>query len=148
MFKHILLPTDGSELAQQAVIKGIEFAGVIGARVTACHVASHNDLTRVYVGSGAVSPKVGATIEKEFEDRMHTILRFASAAAAQAGVPCATRYVNSPDPFAAIIETADGEGCDLIFMASHGRSGVTALLLGSVTNKVLTHSKIPVVVCR
>jgi nucleotide-binding universal stress UspA family protein len=148
MFKHILLPTDGSELAQQAVLKGIEFARVIGARVTACHVASHNDLTRVYVGSGAVSPEIGAKVEKEFEARVDTILRFASAAAQKAGVPCATRYVNSPDPFASVIQTAEGEGCDLIFMASHGRRGMTALVLGSVTNKVLTHSKIPVMVCR
>jgi nucleotide-binding universal stress UspA family protein len=148
MFKHILLPTDGSELAQQALLKGIEFASVIGARVTACNVASHNDLTRVYVGSGAVSPEIGAKIEEEFDDRVHTILSFASAAAQKAGVPCTTRYVNSPDPFAAIILTAEGEGCDLIFMASHGRTGMTALVLGSVTNKVLTHSKIPVMVCR
>lgn len=148
MFKHILLPTDGSELAQLAVIKGIEFAGLMGARVTACYVASHNDLTRVYVGSGAVSPEIGAKIEKEFDNRVDTILRFASSAAQEAGVPCATRYVNSPDPFAAIIQTAEAEGCDLIFMASHGRSGMSALVLGSVTNKVLTHSKIPVMVCR
>jgi nucleotide-binding universal stress UspA family protein len=148
MFKHILLPTDGSELAEQAVIKGIEFARVMGARVTACHVAGHNDLTRVYVGSGAVSAKVGAKIEQAFEDQVHTILSFASSAAEKAGVPCATRYVNSPDCFAAIIQTAEGEGCDLIFMGSHGRSGMTALVLGSITNKVLTHSKIPVVVCR
>ena len=148
MFKHILLPTDGSELAQQAVVKGIAFARAIGARVTACHVASHNDLMRVYVSSGAVNPEIGATIEKEFEDRVQTILRFASTAAQKAGVQCATRYVNSPEPFAAIIQTAEAEGCDLIFMGSHGRSGMTALVLGSVTNKVLTHSKIPVIVCR
>jgi nucleotide-binding universal stress UspA family protein len=148
MFEHILLPTDGSELAQQAVLEGIEFAAVIGARVTVCHAASHNDLMRIYVGSGAVTPEIGAKIEEEFEDRVDTILRFASAAAQTAGVPCATRYVNSPDPFAAVIQTAEAEGCDLIFMASHGRRGMTALVLGSVTNKVLTHSKIPVMVCR
>jgi nucleotide-binding universal stress UspA family protein len=148
MFKHILLPTDDSESSRQAVLKGIEFARAIGARVTACHAASHNELTRLYVASGAIKPEVGEKIEKEFKERVDRVLGFVSDSAQKAGVPCDARYVNSPDPFAAIIETAEKEGCDLIFMASHGRRGVSALVLGSETNKVLTHSKIPVIVCR
>jgi nucleotide-binding universal stress UspA family protein len=148
MFKHILLPTDGSELSRQAVVKGIEFAQAIGARVTGCHAASHNDLTQVYVASGAVRKDIGEKIEKEFKQKVERILSFVSEAAQKAGVPCETRYINSPDPFAAIIQTADNEGCDLIFMASHGRKGISALILGSETNKVLTHAKVPVVVYR
>lgn len=148
MFKHILLPTDDSESSRQAVLKGIEFARAIGARVTACHAASHNELTRFYVASGAIKPEAGEKIEKEFKERVDRVLGFVSDSAQKVGVPCDARYVNSPDPFAAIIETAEKEGCDLIFMASHGRKGMSALVLGSETNKVLTHSKIPVMVCR
>jgi nucleotide-binding universal stress UspA family protein len=148
MFKHILLPTDGSELSQHAVLNGIEFARQAGARVTACHAANHNELTQVFVASGAISKAVGEQVEKEFKDKVEGILNFVSEAAQKAGVPCQTRYVNSPDPFAAIIETADKEGCDLIFLASHGRKGLAALVLGSETNKVLTHAKVPVLVYR
>jgi nucleotide-binding universal stress UspA family protein len=148
MFNHILLPTDDSELSRKTVLKGIEFAQRIGARVTACHAASHNDLTQVYVASGAVSKEIGERLEREFKESVDRILRFVSDAAKNASVPVETRYVNSPDPFAAIIQTAEKEGCDLIFMASHGRKGVSALVLGSETNKVLIHSKIPVMVYR
>jgi nucleotide-binding universal stress UspA family protein len=148
VFKHILLPTDGSELSQRVVVKGIAFARAIGARVTGCHVATHNELTRFYVGSGAISKETGERIEKQLQDRVDGILRSVSDAARAAGVACDARYVNSPDPFAAIIQTAETEGCDLIFMASHGHGGIAARVLGSVTNKVLTHSTIPVMVCR
>jgi nucleotide-binding universal stress UspA family protein len=148
MFTHILLPVDDSELSRQAALKGIEFARCLGARVTVCHAAPHNELTRVYVGSGAISAQAGDEIEREFRQRIEQLLSFVSDAAGKAGVPCETRYVNSPDPYAAIIETAKGEGCDLVFMASHGRRGLGALVLGSETNKVLTHSKIPVIVWR
>ena len=75
-------------------------------------------------------------------------LAVAAEAAAAAGVPCETVYLTHDRPWEAIIETAEQRGCDLIVMASHGRAGVSAVVLGSETNKVLTHSKIPVLVCR
>jgi nucleotide-binding universal stress UspA family protein len=74
-------------------------------------------------------------------------LNRAADAAKQAGVPCDTIQVKEAQPYQAIIATAADRGCDLIVMASHGRSGLSAVVLGSVTNKVLTHTKIPVLVC-
>jgi nucleotide-binding universal stress UspA family protein len=71
----------------------------------------------------------------------------AASAAKQAGVSCDTIQVENEQPYKAIIATAADRGCDLIVMASHGRSGLSAVVLGSVTNKVLTHTKIPVLVC-
>src|SRR4051812_42834691 len=144
MFKHILIPTDGSALSREAALEGVEFARQIGARVTACHAANHNELTQVFVASGAVSKEVGDKVEKEFAEKVEGILGFVFDAARKASVQCQTRYVNSSDPFASIIETAEMEDCDLIFMASHGRKGLSALVLGSETNKVLTHATIPV----
>ena len=76
-----------------------------------------------------------------------SVLNRAADAAKQAGVPCETIQVKDAQPYQAIIATAADRGCDLIVMASHGRSGLSAVLLGSVTNKVLTHTKIPVLVC-
>lgn len=75
------------------------------------------------------------------------VLNHVAGAAKAAGVPCDTVQVEDDQPYRAIIKTAEDEGCDLIVMASHGRSGISAVLLGSVTNKVLTHTKIPVLVC-
>jgi nucleotide-binding universal stress UspA family protein len=68
-------------------------------------------------------------------------------AANAAGVACETVQVEHDHPYQAIIATAKDKGCDIIVMASHGRSGLSAILLGSVTNKVLTHTNIPVLVC-
>jgi nucleotide-binding universal stress UspA family protein len=75
------------------------------------------------------------------------VLNRAADAAKQAGVPCDTIQVKDAYPYKAIIATAADRGCDLIVMASHGRSGLSAVVLGSVTNKVLTHTKTPVLVC-
>lgn len=148
MFKHILLPTDGSDLSKKAVLHGLQLAHLLGARVTACHAAGHNDLTALYVTSGAITAEVGNEIEERFRERVKDILQFVSEAAQSAGVICQTKYVNETEPYLAIIEMAEKEGCDLICMASHGRHGVSAILLGSETAKVLAHSKIPVLVYR
>lgn len=145
MFKHLLLPTDGSELSEIAIQKGIQFAKEINARVTGLHV-----LPEFHVFT--YRPEMLEETREEFtRDARTRAARYLSAiekAANQAGVRCDTGYTTSAHPYEAIIRAAEENGCDLIMMASHGRRGVQALLIGSETQKVLTHSKIPVLVYR
>ena len=145
MYKHILLPTDGSALSANAVRDGIQFAREIGARVTALTV------TPPFYPS-EMSPSAMTAHAQEHEaksqETAQRALAVVEAAAKAAGVPCTLLHRVSDGPFEEIIKAAGEAGCDLIFMASHGRRGVSALLLGSETNKVLTHSKIPVLVTR
>lgn len=131
MFKHILLPTDGSELSERVVLAAIEFARSISAQVSAIHVAS--------------SPE---QLGRETKERPKGILDFVEGTAKDYGVPCECLYVTGDHPFEEIVKTAVERGCDLIWMASHGRKSVAELLLGSETSKVLTHSTIPVLVWR
>jgi nucleotide-binding universal stress UspA family protein len=145
MYKHILLPTDGSELSATAVRDGLQFAKEIGARVTALHVTAPFHPTELTPGAFTAHIQDHDAKAKESAQRA---LGAVTEAARAAGVPCATVHRVSLSPYEAIIALAAEAGCDLIFMASHGRRGVAALLLGSETNKVLTHSKIPVLVTR
>ena len=145
MYKHILLPTDGSELSATAVRDGVRFAGEIGARVTALHVTAPYHPTEMTPSAFTAHIQEHDAKAKESAQRS---LGAVTEAARAAGVPCAVVHRVSSSPFEAIIGLAGEAGCDLIFMASHGRRGVAALLLGSETNKVLTHSKIPVLVTR
>lgn len=131
MFKHMLLPTDGTELSERAVVAAIEFAGSTNARVTGIHVVS--------------SPE---QLKSEMKARPKGVLDFVEGTAKDYGVPCECLYVSGDYPFEEIIKTAEQRGCDVIWMASHGRKGVTELLLGSETSKVLTHTTIPVLVWR
>lgn len=148
MFKHLLLPTDGSKLSDRAVQRGIEFAKEIDARVTAIHVVPE---FRMVVEEGFVSP-MSAELKKRFEresqEHAKKMLAKVEKLADQAGVKCESVSVVSDFPYQQIIETAKRKKCDLIMMASHGRRGLSSLLLGSETAKVLTHSKIPVLVVR
>ena len=145
MYKHILLPTDGSDLSATAVRDGLKFAKEIGARVTALHVTAPFHPTEM-------TPSVFTAHIQEHDAKAKESAQRALDAVTQAarasGVSCATVHLVSLSPYEAIIALAGEAGCDLIFMASHGRRGVAALLLGSETNKVLTHSKIPVLVTR
>ncbi len=142
MFKHILIPTDGSDLSRKAVLYGVQLAKECGSRVTAI------TLTEPYRVAW-----VGEVLRKdEYEEESRRIaeqaLEQVRMAADSAGVPCdAIREVHD-QPYRAIIDAAQAKGCDLIVMASHGRRGVSAVLLGSETVKVLTHSTIPVLVYR
>jgi len=145
MFKHILIPTDGSDLSHKAVLYGVQLAKLTGGTVTALtvrapYVVSSMDAIAV-VGSQE-------TYEDEVKQYAERALDQAAVAAESAGVKLATVQVTHDQPFRAIIDTAKANKCDLIVMASHGRRGVSALLLGSETNKVLTHSTIPVLVYR
>ena len=145
MFKHILLPTDGSDLSAGTIKEGIRLAKSIGAKVTGLCVipfphrsfSETEILTEAHEQASkrckAVGERYLAGIEKE---------------AKETGVACEAVYERSDYPYEAIIRVAEQKGCDLIMMASHGRRGVRALLIGSETQKVLTHSKIPVLVYR
>jgi nucleotide-binding universal stress UspA family protein len=136
MFKHILVPTDGSRLAGKGVKAGLKLAAALGARVTALYVIM-------------VFP---AANYGEYRQRAQQAAKRALAAveieAQVLGVPCATRFVADPQPWGAILRVAHSRKCDAIAMSSHGRGGLGGLLLGSETQRVLAHSKIPVLVIR
>jgi nucleotide-binding universal stress UspA family protein len=145
MYKHILIPTDGSALSEMAIRQGVVFAKAIQAKVTALMVTPPFhvfDIDPVMVSS------TPAQYAMEAEARAEKYLAVARVEAGIAGVPCETLHVTQGHVYEAIIDTASKRGCDLIFMASHGRKGMSALVLGSETYKVLTHGKIPVLVCR
>lgn len=147
MYKHILIPTDGSALSKKAVKKGVEFASAMGAKITFFH--SPADYEVVLYGEyfpPDLMPQ--AEYEKRAKVSAEKILAEAAKAAAAGGVDCDTAYKSSRAPWEAIVTAAQKKKCDLIFMASHGRRGLAGMLLGSETSKVLTHSKVPVLVYR
>jgi len=156
MYRHILIPTDGSELAEQAVTNGLSLAKSLGAKVTVIIVEEPNwpvvsepKVRQSFVEHGAPSDfrRYTEEINKQIKNYAARALNRVADAAKQAGVPCDTVQVRDVQPYQAILATSADKGCDLIVMASHGRSGLSAVVLGSVTNKVLTHTKIPVLVC-
>lgn len=147
MFKHILVPTDGSELSQATAERAVSFAKEAGARITAFY--SKPEYPIAYFGEGAlIDPTTPEKFAELSEQQSTEYLGMVEKLCAEAGVPCSKLSVTSDVPYEAIIEAAETTGCDLIFMASHGRRGISGFLLGSETNKVLTHSKVPVLVYR
>jgi len=145
VYQHILIPTDGSPLSEMAIQQGVALAKSLHARVTALTVSLPFHAIAIEPGVVFAMPD---QYPKDCEAAAARALGVATEAAQLAGVPCNTLHVWDEFPHRAIIEAASKSGCDLIFMASHGRRGFSALLLGSETTKVLTHSKIPVLVCR
>ena len=146
MFRHILLPTDGSERSAKAIRMGVALAKSGGTRVTGIHVLADFHLMIAYEGS--FDPATEAKIEQESRAKANEYLAALQKIADDAGVPCETVCVTDDHPHESIIATAKERGCDLIVMSSHGRRGIVSLLLGSKTAKVLTHSDIPVLVVR
>lgn len=147
MFKHILVPTDGSALSESTVSRAVTFASEAGARITFFY--AQPDFPMPIYGEGAlIDPTTPEQFAKSAAAEAQSILDKAKAVADSAGVVAATDTVVNEIPYEAVIDAADRHGCDLIFMASHGRRGIAGLLLGSETQKVLTHSKIPVLVYR
>jgi len=142
MYQHILIPTDGSELAERAVTHGLSLAKFAGAKVTFIIVEERAPGWMSFVETGAAQAKY----TEEIKNYCASTLDRVANAAKQAGVPCDTLQLQDVQPYEAIIATATDRGCDLVVMASHGRSGLTAMVLGSVTNKVLTNIKAPVLV--
>src|SRR5262245_12535482 len=147
MFKRILLPTDGSDLSKRAIRKGVEFAKSIDAKVVGFF--SPEDY-RAMMYSEYIPPSLMSQDEFEANARKaaEKHLAFVEKTAQEAGVAYEGYYVASLVPWEAIVEAAEKKRCALSFMASHGRTGLSALVLGSQTNKVLTHTKIPVMVYR
>ncbi|TRZ70089.1 MAG: universal stress protein [Rhodocyclaceae bacterium] len=147
MFKHILVPTDGSSLSADTVKRAVVFAKEIGAKITFFYAKP--DYPVAYYGEGAlIDPTTPEKFAEMAEKQAKEILGAAAAAASEVGVAGASLSAISDIPYEAIIEAATAATCDLIFMSSHGRKGISGLLLGSETQKVLTHSKIPVLVYR
>jgi nucleotide-binding universal stress UspA family protein len=147
MFKHILIPTDGSELSRATASRAVSFAKEAGARVTVFYAKPEYPIA--YFGEGALIDPTTPEKFAELADQQATeYLADVQRQCTEAGVECATTSATSDIPYEAIIAAAEQSGCDLIFMASHGRRGISGFLLGSETNKVLTHSKVPVLVYR
>lgn len=144
LFKHILIPTDGSELSLKAVQHGIALAKVMGAQITAMTVQP--PLTDFVVEGVTIT--VGTAERDELAKQFDHRLDAARAEAKAQGIHLGTIQVEDREPWRAIIEVAKQKGADLIVMASHGRRGVSALVLGSETQKLLTHSSVPVLVYR
>jgi nucleotide-binding universal stress UspA family protein len=145
MYKNFLIATDGSELAGKAVKHGIAFAKAVGAKITALTVT---EPFPVFAVNPAVLTDTPASYQMHAKQHAESTLSAVSDAAEAAGVACRIVHAEDAHPYEAIIKTAQAQGCDLILMASHGRHGVSAVVLGSETLKVLTHSKIPVLVYR
>jgi len=147
MFKHIFVPTDGSELSRATAKRAVSFAKEAGARVTAFFAKPEYPIA--YFGEGAlIDPTTPEKFAELADQQANEYLGEVASLCAEQGVECNTVSATSDVPYEAIIEAAEKSGCDLIFMASHGRKGISGFLLGSETNKVLTHSKVPVLVYR
>jgi nucleotide-binding universal stress UspA family protein len=145
MFAHVLLPTDGSKLSENAIRKGVQLAKSMKARVTGLCVVPR---LHFYNYDSEIPGDIKEKAEKECRTMAEAHLGFIRKAAEEAGVGCQLMSATDDQPYEAIISAAEENACDLIMMASHGRRGVKAVLLGSETQKVLTHSKIPVLVFR
>ena len=149
MIKNILIPTDGSLLSRRAAKDAVELAQKLGAKVTgfyvapAFHIEVYDDM--VYMPPDLLNPKAHAANAKKAAERY---LEFIKKMAADRSVPYEGYFVMNDSPSDAIVKAARKYKCDLIYMGSHGRTGITKLLLGSQTNKVLTHTRIPVLVHR
>ena len=145
MFKNILLPTDGSELATRAVDQGIALAKAVGAKVTVLTVVEH---FRVFTTNPVLLEASIQEYRKQAAEHGQKVLGEASAKAEAAGVAVETMTRTGDVAWEQIVAAAAECGADLVAMASHGRSGLSALMLGSQTSRVLAHSKVPVLVLR
>lgn len=145
MYKHILIPTDGSQLSSEALVESLDLAKSLGAKAT---ILTVEEPFHVFaMGAAQVAHSLG-----EYQDQIRAqaerLLSAAATQAREAGVPCETLRATHEDPYQAIIDAARECHCDLIAMASHGRRGMAAVVLGSQTQKVLAHSTTPVLVYR
>ena len=149
MFKHIMVATDGSPLSGIACAKAALLAKLVGAKLTAIHVVGRYQ--REFDGEGYQLPDA-KLLRQRFDEaetvRAARILEEARKVASGLGIECTSTVVSGDEPYRALIDKAASYGCDLIVMASHGRRGVEGVLLGSETQKLLTHCRIPVLVCR
>jgi nucleotide-binding universal stress UspA family protein len=147
MFKHVLLPTDGSPLARKAIKAGIALAKELGAKVTA-YYALDSVQPYIYAEGYAISTATLQGFDKGAREQGRKYLAEVEKAATAAGVACQTLITKPGTTYQGIVAAARKQKCDVIFMASHGRGELASLILGSVTQKVLAHSRIPVLVYR
>ena len=148
MYTHILVPTDGTPLSMKAAKTAAALAAKLKARITALYVIEPFIPPSGEAAIVLSNPEIRATYEKAAADHAASALRKVEAAATRAKVKCDRLSVSDLHPWDGIVRAARDQHCDLIVMASHGRRGLEGLLLGSETQKVLTHSKTPVLVCR
>ena len=147
MYKHLLIPTDGSELSARAVASAVEFARSLSAEV--CFLYVQPEFPLPIAGEGAMlAPESRDEFSKGTQEQAERILAEAVSIAEKSGVKAHSLTEVSDIPYEVIINAAQTQACDLVFMASHGRKGLAGLLIGSETHKVLTHSKVPVLVYR
>jgi nucleotide-binding universal stress UspA family protein len=145
MFSNILVPTDGSKLSEKAIKQAVQFAKKIKARITAVHVIpKFHTFTYQMEMLEATAPEYA----KSSVEQAQRYLEYVRRVAAAADVDCDAVHVTGDQPYKEIIKVAKKKSCDLILLASHGRRGIEGFLLGSETQKVLTHSDIPVLVYR
>ena len=145
MFQHLLVPTDGSALSRGTAQQAVRFAKSIDAKITAFHAMPE---LRLLANHPGLTPETRNSFVEQARSHADELLAFVKQAAQAEGVACQTVMVSSDHPHEAILRAALDRDCDLIFMASHGRRGIEGLLVGSETQKVMTHSKIPVLVWR
>jgi nucleotide-binding universal stress UspA family protein len=146
MFKHILIATDGSPVSKRAAKAGVALASRLGARITACSVVEMPPEI-AYAGI-SMDAKMIARIEKQGRVAVQMQVEAIAAMAISARVPCTSIVATASPIFKAIISTAKKRGCDSIVLGSHGRRGFSKLILGSVTQQVLAHTTLPVLVFR
>lgn len=143
MYRHLLVPLDGSELATNLVTQAVEFARTLGARIT--FFTAREDVGSS--GDGALLRSLSPDAFAEAAaGEASAILAKALAAGGAFDLPCEGVVRTGSRPYELILDVAAERGCDLIFMASHGRRGLRGLMMGSQTQKVLTHSTLPVLV--
>ena len=147
MFKHILVPTDGSELSTKAVQRAVNFAKDAGAKIT-FYFAKPDYPVALYGEGALLDPTTPEKFAEMADKQAEQLLSAAVKVAADAAVSATSLSTVNNVPHEGIVDAARSCGCDLIFMASHGRRGLSSLLLGSETNRVLTHTTIPVLVYR
>jgi nucleotide-binding universal stress UspA family protein len=148
MFKHILIPTDGSKLAAKGMKAGVKLARALGARVTGVYVIPPYVPAMYGEGAAYIPANAPQEYKKASERAAKKALATVEVEAQAARVSCATQFVTDPQPWGGILRVARSRKCDAVVMASHGRGGLGGLLLGSETQRVLAHSKIPVLVIR
>jgi nucleotide-binding universal stress UspA family protein len=147
MFKHILMPTDGSEHSEKAILRGIELAKLCGAKVTGIHVMP--DYRMLVASADMESPAgVDENMDEQARSQAERFLAFVQRSADAAGVPCDTVIAQRQHPYDAIVDTANQRGCDLIVMTARHRKGLVSLIMGNEASRVLHRASIPVLTFR
>ena len=146
MFNNILFPTDGSELSDRATATVIDLARKHGGKIVAVSVMQ--PFPFIAMGDSGVAVPDAGVYETRMLDITNANVKKVAAAAAAAGIPCETVTSAAASPYESIVDAAEKQGCDVIVMASHGRKGLNKLFLGSETQKVLAHTRLPVLVLR